>query len=89
MCFRPEDTRALRGAVVAHANWVSGHRRKVEKLKGSGLWGSGDGRSSCGQGDATNAAWALFIVAWGRDYATWRVGRTPEAIMAELDMYRY
>lgn len=85
MCFRPQNTRALRGAVVAHANWVSGHDRKVEKLKRSGLWATGDGRGACApgiDGASTGGTWAR----WTRNYASWRIGRAPEVMLVTLEL---
>ena len=47
MCFGSQGAATLQGAVVAHANWISGHARKVEKLRRAGLWARFDSDGSC------------------------------------------
>ena len=75
-----------------HANWISGHERKVAKLRRSGLWATGRGSGICAAamaaGSGTSAAGGSSlarVATWAKDYATHKVGgRELEVFVEEL-----
>ena len=50
-------------ALVAHANWLSGHARKASKLARGGLWQLGSDRCPAMAGDESWAAWIRSFVS--------------------------
>ena len=84
---------------MIHANWISGHARKVEKLRRAGLWMGAptgkSGRARCAVldaafgdgrgGDGSWASWAFGLARWTTGYVTYATGlREAEAMTAAL-----
>ena len=99
MCFGSEGAAPLRGAVVAHANWVSGHSRKVEKLRCAGLWARFASDGSCaalrrlsacggmkgGRRSGPSSDWPIVLASWAKDDVTYyNSNREPEVMVDEL-----
>ena len=85
-CFDASDAPALREAVIAHANWLSGHERKEAKLSRAGLWALSNGGEGVCAAPRPRGVVGQWMSRVG-DYMTYLTGRADAghgAVVAEL-----